>query len=260
MLQIFSGSYLEIIACSSSTAINSSGSFLLTSAPSPWRSVSCKPRLILRRVGHCQEALKSDSGIDKFDAMFLALAMERDEGIGRLSQRMLSIQTYSISSSSVNHSAGAATVCSLACSVKREDRGRIPLRFSQTFRTALSLTPYSLAKALLLGADVLLSCEIISQFCDSLTRFPFKFFDMGEKYKIFGSDPSKVRTYRLSTQQCSSFKLRTLAEDYCIDTWGWSHSLGWRTKKNIVLMFVSLSDILPDSTQWSQCMPKHSRD
>ncbi len=151
-----------MIKYNSSNADSNSGSFLSTSAPSPWRSIFCRPRHILKRLSHCHEALKFESEMDNVEAIFFAFAMVRDGGTGNLARRMLSIQMYNISSSSVNRPTEALKVFCLAFLESKADRSRIESRFSQTFRIAPSLTSYSHARARLLEGFVLLSFEMIS--------------------------------------------------------------------------------------------------
>jgi hypothetical protein len=95
--------------------------------------------------------------------------------------RMLSIQMYNISSSSVNRPIEALKVFCLASSESKVDHSRIESRFSQTFRIVLSLTSYSRARARLLGGFVLLNFEMISQRWDSFRRLPVSFFDIAAK-------------------------------------------------------------------------------
>jgi hypothetical protein len=71
--------------------------------------------------------------------------MARDGGTGSLARRMLSIQMYNISSSSVNRSIEALKVFCLVSSESKADHSRIESCFSQTFRIAPSLTSYSCA-------------------------------------------------------------------------------------------------------------------
>jgi hypothetical protein len=151
-----------MIEYNSSNADSNSGSFLSTSAPYPWRSIFCRPRRVLKRLSHCHEALKSESKMDNVEAIFFAFAMTRDGDTGSLARRMLSIQMYNISSSSVNRPTEALKVFCLVFSERKVDRSRIESRFSQTFRVAPSLTSYSRARACLLGGFVLLSFEMIS--------------------------------------------------------------------------------------------------
>ncbi len=134
--------------------------------------------------------------MDNVKAILFAFAMARDGGTGSLAQRMLSIQMYNISSSSVNRPTEALKVFCLASSESKMDRSRIESRFSQTFRIAPSLTSYSRARAHLLGGFVLLSVEMISQRWDSFRRLPISFFDIAAKRRRFGNGASKVHTYR----------------------------------------------------------------
>jgi len=71
--------------------------------------------------------------MDNVEAILFAFAMARDGGIGSLARRMLSIQMYNISSSSVNRPTEVLKVFSLAFSESKADRSRIEFRFSQTF-------------------------------------------------------------------------------------------------------------------------------
>ncbi len=180
----------------SSNVDSNSRSFLSTSTPSPWRSIFCRPRRVLKQLSHCHEALKSESKMDNVKAIFFAFVMARDGGIGNLARRMLSIQMYNISSSLVNRPTEALKVFCLAFSESKADRSRIESRFSQTFRMAPSLTLYSRARACLLGGFVLLSFEMISQHWDSFKCLLVNFFNIAAKRRRFGNGASKVRTYR----------------------------------------------------------------
>jgi hypothetical protein len=133
--------------------------------------------------------------MDNVEAILFAFAMARDGGTGSLAWRMLSIQMYNVSSSSVNRPTEALKVFCLASSESKANRSRIESHFSQTFRIAPSLTSYSRARARLLGRFVLLSFEMISQRWDSFRRLPVNFFDIAAKRKRFGNGASKVRTY-----------------------------------------------------------------
>ncbi len=134
--------------------------------------------------------------MDNVEAILFAFAMARDGGTGSLAWRMLSIQMYNISSSSVNHPTEALKVFYLVSSESKADRSRIESRFSQTFWIVPSLTSYSHARARLLGGFVLLNFEMISQRWDSFRRLPVSFFDIAMKRRRFGNGTSKVHTYR----------------------------------------------------------------
>jgi hypothetical protein len=99
--------------------------------------------------------------MESLEAMLFALAMVRDGGTGSLAWHMLSIQMQSMSSSSVNCSTKARNVFSLAFLDNKADRSRIASWLSHTFQMAPSLMLYSRAKALLFGAFILLSFEMI---------------------------------------------------------------------------------------------------
>jgi hypothetical protein len=101
--------------------------------------------------------------MERLEAMFFALAMERDGGTSNLAWRMLSIQMLSMFSSLVNRPLEAQNVLSLASSDNKANRSRITSWLSHTFQMALSLTLYFWARAFLLEAFVLLSFEMISQ-------------------------------------------------------------------------------------------------
>ncbi len=119
--------------------------------------------------------------MDNVEAILFTFAMVRDGDIGSLARRMLSIQMYNISSSSVNHPTEALKVFCLASSESKADCSRIESCFSQTFRIAPSLTLYSRARAHLLGGFVLLNFEMISQHWDSFRRLSISFFDIAVK-------------------------------------------------------------------------------
>ncbi len=178
-----------MVEYNSSNTESNSGSFLSTSAPSPWRTIFYRPRRVLKRLSHCHEALKSELEMDNVEAIFFAFAMARDGGTGSLARHMLSIQMYNISSSSVN----LLKVFCLASSKSKTNRSRIESRFSQTFQIAPSLTSYSRVRARLLRGFVLLSFDMISQRWDSFRRLPVSFFDITTKRRRFGNGASKVR-------------------------------------------------------------------
>ncbi len=134
--------------------------------------------------------------MDNVEAILFAFTMARDGGTGNLARRMLSIQMYNISSSSVDRPTEALKVFCLTSSESKADRSRIEFRFSQTFRIAPSLTSYSRARARLLGGFVLFSFEMISQRWDSFRHLPVSFFDIAAKRRRFGNGASKVCTYR----------------------------------------------------------------
>jgi hypothetical protein len=68
--------------------------------------------------------------MDNVKAIFFTFAMARNGNTGSLARRMLSIQMYNISSSSVNHPIEVLKVFCLASSKSKADRSRIEFRFS----------------------------------------------------------------------------------------------------------------------------------
>ncbi len=133
--------------------------------------------------------------MDNVETIFFAFAMARDGNTKSLARRMLSIQMYNISSSSVNRPIEALKVFCLSSSESKVDRSRIESCFSQTFPIAPSLTSYSRDRARLLGGFVLLSFEMISQRWDLFRRLSVNFFDIVAKRRRFGNGASKVGTY-----------------------------------------------------------------
>ena len=79
-------------------------------------TIFCNPQHALNRLNRCQDALKSDSGMERLEGMLFALAMSRDGGTDSLAWHILSIHMYSMSSSSVNRPMEAPNVLSLASS------------------------------------------------------------------------------------------------------------------------------------------------
>jgi hypothetical protein len=135
--------------------------------------------------------------MDNVEVILFTFAMVRDGGTGSLARRMLLIQMYNISSSSVNRPIEALKVFCLVFLESKVNHSRIESRFSQTFRIAPSLTSYSRARARLLGGFVLLNFEMISQRWDSFMCLPVSFFDIAAKRRRFGNGASKVRTYEM---------------------------------------------------------------
>jgi len=68
--------------------------------------------------------------MDNVEAILFAFAMARDGGTGSLAWRMLSIQMYNITSSSVNRPIEALKVFCLVSLESKADRSRIESRFS----------------------------------------------------------------------------------------------------------------------------------
>jgi hypothetical protein len=80
---------------------------------------SCKPRRARNRLNHCHDALNSDSGMFQSKAMDFALAMAMDGFTVSFARNRRSIQTYNMSSSSVNFPTAARSVCRLVSSEKQ---------------------------------------------------------------------------------------------------------------------------------------------
>ena len=172
MLYTCSGLYSLMMLYNSSNWANKTGSFLSTSPPSPWSSISWKPLRALKPFNHCQEALKLSSDIESSAAICLALTMANEGETVKFAHHIASIQVWSLSSTSEKCPTDARNVVALFAADISEEHCSISALFSQILLTALSSTLYSRASDHLLGGFGFLSLLMISSHCCSFKCLP----------------------------------------------------------------------------------------